>query len=285
MTDYPSLTDIEVKWRTSGSGVCLIVKGESELDDPWFYQQWFGSEARRFTFFAQDGWVKVQEAVAALRTTLGSKKVYGIIDRDFEPTVTYPPVPANGIVRTKRYTLENYLLNEECWFNYVQPYTWRTPKPGWDTLDNARATLFDLYRRCLPLSAYNWTLREVRHLNEAAFKALPVNVQQYREHPKAIENVDVSAHLARLQAAVGSSEDLPQMYQARLAQLQAMTLDEWAEFVSGKYVLKVLKETFPLRLGSDKAWDDVLSAYMSICHTPPGDLVTLLEIIWQDAHL
>jgi hypothetical protein len=284
MAGYPSLTDIEVKWRTSGSGVCLIVEGETNLDDPWFYQQWFGSEARRFTFFAQDGWVKVQEAVAALRITLGSKKVYGIIDRDFEPTVTYPPVPANGIVRTQRYTLENYLLNEECWFKYVQPHTQRMPKPGWSTLEETRTTLLNLYRRCLPLSAYNWTLREARQLNEAAFKALPVNDQQYREHPKAIENVDVSAHLTRLQAAMGLAEDLPPMYQARLAQLQTMTPDEWAELVSGKYVLKVLKETFPLRLGSDKAWDDVLAAYTFICRAPPDDLVTLLEIIWQDAH-
>ncbi len=283
MIGYPSLTDIEVKWRTSGSGVCLIVEGETDLDDPWFYQQWFGSEARRFTFFAQDGWEKVQEAVAALRITLGPKKVYGIIDRDFELTVTYPPVPADGIVRTKRYTLENYLLDEECWFNYVQPHTRRTPKPGWNTLEEARITLFELHRRCLPLSAYNWTLHQARHSNEAAFKSLPAKDQVYLEHPRALEN-DVSERLARLQENMGLTENLPQLYQTRLLQLQAMIPDEWAEFVSGKYVLKVLKETFPLRLGSDKAWDDVLSAYMYNCNVPPSDLANLLEIIWQDAH-
>jgi hypothetical protein len=280
MITYPALTDIAVRWRTAGSGVCIILEGETELDDPWFYQQWFGGEARRFTFFPQDGWMKVQEAVAALRATLGPQKVYGIIDRDFEPEVTYPPVPVDGILRTRKYTLENYLLDADGWFNYVQPHTRRTPKPGWNTPAEARATLLELYRRCLPLSAYNWTLKQAQRFDKTASQSLPV----YREHPKSLENIDVAAHLAQVQAKMNLVENLPQQYQTRLAKVQAMAPDEWEECVSGKYVLKLLRETFPLWSVKDKAWDSVLSAYMSICYAPPDDLVSLLEIIWQDAH-
>lgn len=281
MTMYPALTDIEVKWRAAGSGLCIIVEGETEQDDPWFYQQWFGGEARRFTFFPQNGWEKVEEAVAALRKTLGPKKVYGIIDRDFEPAVIYPPVPADGILRTTHYTLENYLLKPECWFNYVQSHTLRAPQPGWITLTEAQATLLELYRQCLPLSAYNWTLRQARRLNEVAFRLLPAKDQQYREHPKSLADIDVLAKLAKIQTDLGLVDNLPLLYQTRLAQLQAMATDEWPQFISGKYVLKMLRDTFPIR---PVAWDNVLSAYMSICHVPPADLVSLLEIIWQDAH-
>ena len=44
MAGYPTFTEIEVAWRASGSGLCIIVEGETELQDPWFYQQWFGGE-------------------------------------------------------------------------------------------------------------------------------------------------------------------------------------------------------------------------------------------------
>ncbi len=31
MTTYPALTDIEIKWRASGSGICLIVEAMMQL--------------------------------------------------------------------------------------------------------------------------------------------------------------------------------------------------------------------------------------------------------------
>ena len=107
MIGYPSLTDIEAGWRKSGSGLCIIVEGETVQEDPWFYGQWFDNEARRFTFFPQDGWAKVGEAVAALRQTLGERSVYGIRDRDFDhfhfqarfPRMAYAS-PANTLWKT-----------------------------------------------------------------------------------------------------------------------------------------------------------------------------------------
>lgn len=64
---YPTLSEIEVKWRASGSGVCIIVEGETELEDAWFYNYWFGNRSREVTFFPQDGWEIVVDAVMTLR--------------------------------------------------------------------------------------------------------------------------------------------------------------------------------------------------------------------------
>jgi len=285
MSAYPTLTEIEVAWRTAGTGVCVIVEGETGEDDPWFYQQWFGREARRFTFFPQDGWEKVEEAVARLRFSLGNKKVYGLRDRDFEPGAVYPPVPVDGVLHTPKYTLENYMLDAQCWLQYIQPHGLRSPKPGWSTLAEAQATLTELYHQCLPLSAYNWTLRQARLLDYGAFMAIPANEREYKQHPRALESpFDVAMHLGDLEQRMNLSESLARMFSNRLRELDAMSLAEWEQVVSGKYVLNLLSENFPIRLGSKQAWDDVLGAYVSLCHTPPADLAKLLDLIWQDAH-
>lgn len=284
MIGYPTLTDIEVNWRAAGSGLCLIVEGETDQDDPWFYQHWFGAESRRFTFFPQDGWEKVQTAVATLRAALGRRKVYGLIDRDFESVPAYPPLPPDGVVHTAKYTLENYLLDAECWFNTVHPFTLRQAKPGWNTLAETQTTVAELYRQCLSLSAYNWALRQARTANPAAFATLPEREREYREHPKGLP-ADAVATLRALQTCLGLADDLGQAYLDRLTWLQRQPFAEWEQLVSGKYVLKLLHETFPLRLSGQQAWDDMLGAYMRVCYTPPPDLVTLLETIWQDAHL
>lgn len=280
MTDYPTLTKIEAEWRAAKSGLCLIVEGETDQADPWFYQRWFGAASRRFTFFPQDGWEKVQTAVSALRASLGRRKVYGLIDRDFEPAPSYPPLPPDGVVRTAKYTLENYLLDAECWFNTVHPFTLRQAKPGWNTLAETQTTIAELYRQCLSLSAYNWVLRQARTANPVGFATLPD--REYREHPRGLP-ADTVGTLRAVQTHLGLTDDLGQLYLDRLAWLQDQPFTEWEQLVSGKYVLKLLRETFPLGLSGRQAWDDMLGAYMRECYEPPPDLVTLLEAIWQDA--
>ncbi len=281
---YPTLSDIEVKWRASGSGVCVIVEGETEQEDPWFYRFWFDNRAREVTFFPQDGWERVVDAVQTLRRSLGAKRVYGIVDRDFEDIVPYDPFPVNGILRTSRYTLENYLLDASCWFKYVQPHALRAPKPGWSTLDEARTTIEVLYRECVPLSAYNWTLRRARQRDCAAFKSLGDRQRKYREHPNALQNLDdVLADLRVIQNQMGIPDDLAQIYTERLTAVEGMGTAELEEMVSGKYVLRLLSNCFPLRLSGKQAWDDVLGAYVSICPDPPADLAVLVECILQDA--
>jgi hypothetical protein len=281
---YPTLSEIEVGWRASGSGVCVIVEGETELEDAWFYNHWFGSLAREVTFFPQDGWERVVDAVTTLRPRLGARRVYGIVDRDFE-NVVYDPFPGDGILRTVKYTLENYLLDAGCWFQYVQPHTLRVPKPGWNSLDEARTTIEGLYEECLPLSAYNWVLRQACKLDNAAFKSLDDADRTYKEHPRAITAIgDVLAHLRDLQAQMNIPDDLGHQYTMRLADLEHMPLADLEQVVSGKYVMKLLRERFPLRIFGRQAWDDVLGAYISICPDPPADLATLIELILENAH-
>jgi hypothetical protein len=284
MSSYPTLTDIEMRWRTAVSGVCVIVEGQTEQDDAWFYSRWFGDRAREVTFFPQDGWERVVDAVAELRVKLGARAVYGIIDRDFETAVGANPFPGSGVLRTPKYTLENYLLEAGCWFRCVQPYTLRSAKPGWLTPEDAQGTIFGLHQQCLPLSAFNWTLKQARSANQAAFAALPEEQHTYRTHPNALANLgDVPGHLRSLGGHLGLTGDLGQVYQERLAHLQGLPQARLEEVVSGKYVHKLLSEQFPLRLSGKRSWDDMLSAYLFHCPAPPPDLMNLITSILADA--
>lgn len=282
MNGIPTLTDIEIEWRKAGSGICIIVEGQTPQDDPWFYNQWFGGQARRFTFFPQDGWEKVVDAVAALRPRIGSKRVYGIIDRDFEPIVQMNPFPTDGILRTRKYTLENYLLEPGHWYKYIQMHSRRNPKPDWDSVEKIQAIIINLYQECLTISAYNWVLHQASKLDRIAFSAIPANHRKYYEHPRALANREVPAIFQSVQTQMNITIDLAQMYVERLAELQAMPVVEWDQHVSGKYILKLLRERFPIRL-DDRGWEDVLDAYMRFHYEPPEDLVELAEAIWQDS--
>lgn len=286
MIGYPSLRDIEVRWRTSGSGVCVIVEGETELDDAWYYHQWFGDRAREITFFAQDGWEAVVDAVATLRATLGSRRVYGIVDRDFADQVTYDPFPPDGVLCTVKYTLENHLLDPEVWFRYIHPHKRRASTPGWNTLEETQVTIEHFYRQCAPLSAYNWTLRRARQASYEAFQALPATYRRYVEHPLALANLgDIITHLRQVQTQMQVALDLVVTYHERLAYLQTCPLAELEQTVSGKYVLTVLFESFPIKLGGKRARDDVLSYYLFLSPTPPADLTAIMDAILRDAHV
>lgn len=285
MTSYPIISDIEMRWRASGSGVCVIVEGETEQHDAWFYNYWFGDRAREITFFPQDGWEHVVEAVAELRVRLGDRAVYGIIDRDFETVVGVEPFPDSGVLRTPKYTLENYLLEAECWFKCIQPHTLRAPKPGWQTSGQVQTTIRGLYQQCLPLSAFNWTLKQARTADPAGFASLPRKDREFRgEHPKALTGLgDVSGHLRSLGARLNLAADLGFMYEERLAHLQGLPHDQLEEVVSGKFVHNLLSEQFPLKLSGERSWDDMLSAYLFHCPHPPADLRHLITAILSDA--
>lgn len=284
MTAYPALTDIEIQWRAAGSVACVLVEGETELDDAWYYRAWFGDRSREVAFFPQDGWEKVVVAVADLRASLDSRCIYGIVDRDFEEVPSFPPMPGDGILRTRKYTLENYLLDPECWYRYVRPHTRRVPREGWNSLEEVRATIDGLYRECLPLSAFNWTLRRARNLDRVAFEGLSTADKEYLEHPQALAGLgDASPYLRALQARLGIGHDLGQMYIDRLAALSDLPLAGLEEVVSGKYVIKILRHRFPLGRLSRQRWEDVLSAYVDGCPEPHPDLVQLVDQIAQAA--
>lgn len=279
----PTLNQIEMRWRTTSSGVCVIVEGETERDDPWFFHKWFSDCARDVTFFPHDGWDIVIQSVTDLRTTLGVKKVYGIIDRDFETPVN-DPFPADGVLRLHKYTLENYLLDPSTWFKVVQPFIQRDPKPGWGTETEAQATIEALYRECIPLAAYNWTLHTARNQAPAVVSAQPANKWSYATHPNQLKQWgDIPARLQLLQTDARLTENLAQLYTDHQTSLQAQPFAQLETLITGKTVLKLLRETFPLQpIG--KRWDDMLSAYMYHNSTPQPDMAKLIDLILKDAH-
>jgi hypothetical protein len=143
-----------------------------------------------------------------------------------------------------------------------------------------QVTLLGLYKECASLAAFNWTLRQARLLNPAAFHALRRSDQEYKEHPTALANLgDVSVFLRGLLPQATLGVDLGQMYQNRLAAIDDMPLADLERVVSGKYVLRLLYERFALRLSGRQAWDDVLGAYMFHCPEPPTDLERLVDLI------
>lgn len=279
MSRYPSLTDIEIRWRSAG-GVCVIVEGETDQDDVWFFNRWFGHLARQVTFFAQNGWGEVVTAVAELRRLHGDDRVFGIIDRDFEPIVIADPIPANGILRTSRYTIENYLLDADCWAKVVLPKLQRNPVDGWNSSAEIEATLQSFYRECLPLSAFNWMLRTIRAQTPDLFARIPPTNQRYRERPDALPEFDaVLDYWHRIQLTIGAQDDLPALYRQRLEQLQQMTPDQFAQVVSGKYIFALIRQRFPVRYHGRESWDSLLSEYLYHCPDAPHELAALVNAI------
>jgi hypothetical protein len=159
MMTYLEPTEIEIEWRKTGKGICVIVEGETAQDDAWYFGEWFNNQSQRFTFFPQNGWEQVIAAVTHLRPLLGVKKVYGIRDRDFEESISLNPFPTNGVVYTPQYTLENYLLDPVCWYSLIKDFLYRNYVPGWMSVAEVSETIAGYYRECLPLSAFNYCLR------------------------------------------------------------------------------------------------------------------------------
>jgi hypothetical protein len=76
MNTYPTLSDIEIRWQTAG-GVCIVVEGETDQDDAWFYNRWFNNRSSQVTFYPQNGWEKVTAAITELRQRNPGNPVYG----------------------------------------------------------------------------------------------------------------------------------------------------------------------------------------------------------------
>ncbi len=275
----PSLDELEIELST-GSGVAIIVEGNSYEDDPWFYGQWFGDRAREVTFYPQNGWNQVIAAVTELRERSIGVPVYGIIDRDFcEDYELDAEFENKGILRTPRYTLENYLLDPACWAMVFKRIFRRNPAAarGWD--DEQRVTNFitDAYRDCLALAAHNWVVGTIT----AKYASPTTPSRDYLTNHRAVNDKEaVLQSLVNWGANIGASEDLRQLFNAKIVQLRLSTMETLSQRVSGRYVLERLldmspgspnKQRFPL--------DHYLNLYMESCSAPPTDLVNLIERI------
>lgn len=282
MNTYPTLSDIEIRWQTAG-GVCVVVEGETDQDDAWFYNRWFSNRSSQVTFYPQNGWEKVTAAIAELRQRNPGIPVYGILDRDFETPPICPPVPPDGILRTRKFATENYLLSPDCWFQCIEPYLLRNPRPDWASPGLVRGKIEALYHECLPITAYNWTLREARRIDFNAFRRLVESDRKDRVHPDQLLSRNPAADLNGIAATMAIADDLGAIYQERLAYLQTCDPAALEELVNGKFVMKRLRQSFPLQPLQAKTWDDMLSSYVFRCPDPPSDLAALIDTIIADS--
>lgn len=277
MSGYPQGEILLARCR-AGLGKIVIVEGESDDQDPYFYNRWFGDRARELTFLPQNGCERVVQAVAELRAALGpTREVYGIRDRDFcEDADVREALPGDGVLRPGRYTLENYLLEPEGWFEVVRLVHRGAIPAGWDSLDAVTEQIVDAYRRCLPVAAFNWTVQQ----EYARLPADPTGAcLGYRQHPQAIHEAALAQLDAwgRERAAIGSLRDV---FAAELDRLGGGTLDEWQRRVTGKAVLKVFHAAFPGVRGV-KAPALLDNLYINTYPRPPDDLEHLIDRLLQ----
>lgn len=277
MSKYVSGQALVTKCR-AGRGVLVMVEGETEHDDPYVYGRWFGDLAREVSFFPQNGWEKVVVAVNELREAIPDRHVFGIVDRDFADdailTAQEQATPADGVFRTRRYTLENYLLEPEGWAA-VAAMVHRGAAPGlWATIEGVTAMISEAYRACVRLAAWNWIVStECRRAPQHTIGSLG-----HKEHPDALPGDPAQALLVwGLQRAAPSS--LADEFVACLARLERMDLQQQSNWVTGKTVLKVLLRDFPMPVGPRPHINVLMNLYLTVHPTPPAELAGLVRRI------
>ncbi|HKX31826.1 MAG TPA: DUF4435 domain-containing protein [Blastocatellia bacterium] len=278
MSGFPVIDQLAVELG-AGRGVAVILEGDSSEDDPWFYGQWFGGLASKVTFYPQDGWTQVVKAVAELRRLCSGVPIYGIIDRDFceEPELGLE-FESQGILRTPRCTLENYLLEPACWAEVFKRIFRRNPAAaqGWDQKQTIIETIAQSYESCLSVAAHNWVVKMIM----ARYRPPTTLPREYLRHYKAMDDQQgVLQSLSEWGSNVGASEDLREMFESRLSQLKQSPAEIHAQVVSGKLVLKRFIEHSPMPPKGRLHLYYYLNEYMEICHEPPADLTALIERI------
>ncbi len=283
---FPPIDDLEIQLST-GHGIGIIVEGETYADDPFYYRTWFGDRANEVTFFPQNGWAQVMTAVSELRQRNPDIPVYAIIDRDFcEDHKLDCDFDSLGILRTPRYTLENYLLDPACWaatFQLIFPRNLAAAQ-GWNQTEFVAQQIKAAYQACCGLAAHNWVVSSItpHYESQPHFQS-----RNFLQHFKAYSGDGaVSEALLNWQNQLGASEDLPALFQTRLAFLLSQSQEVQATQVSGKYVLKYLHDRFPLKPPrmTKYALNDYLDYYLDKCSSPPPDLVALIDRILAHAH-
>ena len=285
MPQYPIIDDLEVQLR-AGTGIAVFLEGDSYEEDPWFYNQWFGDLAREIAFFPQDGWLQVVRAVSDLRGRCPGIPIYGIIDRDFaDDDALDADFATQGILRTPLYTLENYLLDPACWAAVFRLIFGRRPSvpERWGDPEGVAGYIRDACAACLPLAAHNWVIKwgNDNHSGRAAQTREQDRI--YRKRPDAFRDIDPAEKLRAWGQQISSPEDLGDMYRQKLAQLQQTDFATWQAHVSGKYVLDVLHQQFPLANGRFRLSHYQL-LYMDKCSQVPSDLTLIIERILDHAH-
>lgn len=259
----------------AGQGAVVVVEGEHREDDEWFYGQWFGHLGPRISFFAQNGWAQVINAVVELRAQLRHRPVFGIVDGDFVDPSAGPP-SAPGIHRLRRYSLENYLLEAEGWLGMIRLITRGSPPAGWASLEEVDQRLDDAYRHCLPLAAYNRTVFEENC-------RYPVERLAFLEHPEALSKRDPKAELDERGRTRSAPRPLSESFDEHLSRLQSSGRPVWHGEVTGKAVLKVFLRSLKVALKMQLTDEHCCSMFFAQQPRPHQDLVEIVEAILEVA--
>jgi hypothetical protein len=274
----------EVKQLT-GNGIAICVEGDSYEDDAAYYRQWFESQARRVRFIPADGTREVKRAVAAYRSVLTDVPVYGILDRDFTPADRLDAeFETEGILRTSRFTLENYLLDPECWAQLFRSMYVISPTgapDGWGDPDIVRQRIDAAITSivCKNTSAYNfivWRVSEQYPDQQPITLRYIVNIAGASNHSRLVQNLNEFKHTS------GINDDLEGMFTQQLQMLDNMTPVQLHDVVSGKHVLQKLLLEFPFRYRGISI-DELKERYIDKCVAVPTDIVQLVERIEKHA--
>lgn len=258
----------------AGSGVIVMVEGETAQDDAYFYQQWFGDRAREISFLPQNGWHRVEAAVRMLRERLPHRAIFGLVDRDFTPQDTidtqHTQGPSDGIYRLPFYTLENALLEPTGWLAVARLFS-RAPLRGWETLEAIEHRIDAAYSGCLPLAAYNRVVYDECSRVESGER------RRYLKDPRRVQKA--LPNLAEWGRRRGAPDDLSQRYDHHLAALIDLPRAEWATLVTGKAVVSVLCDTFNASLARGVPHEHLVNAYLREHPEPPAALTCIVEAI------
>lgn len=259
----------------AGRGAIVVLEGETVDDDPFFYNLWFGDLAREVSFEPQNGWAKVVSAVKELREAIPDRHVFGIIDRDFAEEATLSAqaesVPADGVFRTRWYTLENYLLEPKGWQRCAQALCRGNAPEGWRTAAEIAARIDEAYRRCLRVGAYNRVVWE-EHGREPGHGG---RCLEYVDHSDGLKDAP-EQRLLEWGKQRGAPRPLDEMFEAHLAQLEREPPELWPCWVSGKAVLKSFLAEFPAWKGQRPTAGVLISLYLDKHPTPPPELADLI---------
>ncbi|MEM9463533.1 MAG: DUF4435 domain-containing protein [Myxococcota bacterium] len=263
----------------AGRGAIVIVEGEHREDDEYFYNHWFGALGPQISFFAQNGWERVVEAVAELRPQLPHRPVFGIIDRDFADEsrllAQYQHPPTDGIYRLTRYTLENYLLEPNGWHAVIDTLTRGNPPGGWTSPAEVAAQIDAAYRRCIVLAAWNRTVHD--ELTRQSGQSIG-----FRDHPAALAHVDPAQQLATWGRSRDPPHPLYEVFAEHRIRLERAEPTQWPIEITGKAVLKVLLRQLQLAT-SQIPFETLCTWYLHLHPTPHPEIAAVINAILDAA--
>lgn len=264
----------------AGRGAIVVVEGEHRQDDEFFYNQWFGTYGPRISFFAQNGWGEVVDAVADLRNQLSHRAIFGIIDRDFADEASIIEqalrVPPDGIYRTRLYTLENYLLEPEGWHRTVQLLTRGAPPQGWSTTEEIERRVHEAYASCLHVAAWNRTVYD-------EYRRHPVDGLGYQKHPQALESIDPAGKLGAWGASRRAPRPLDEVFRQHVGRLERADPAGWPVEVTGKAALAVFLRSLGIATSKQVKPEVLCSMYLGQHPAAPENLATIVSTILDAA--